>query len=359
MTHDERSTRPSAARPWSRRVDVRVVGIVLPVLLLIAGASFLLDTGESNAAITIHSPAEGAIDGDTRAVETPSAFPTATPHAVDDTAEARLEVDREPVDLEVQPAEVGTGETLLVRVEAPGAERGRVELLGETYPLLREGDVLWAVLGIPLAAALGPEAVRVHVQDAGGELMETVESEITVVEVERPISHVYLTPEQAAVSTPETQRIEREIRVEQFVVFDRPKRWEGTWLVPTEGWTTTPFGEGRSYNDGPVSSYHTGHDIANDEGTPVVAPAPGRVAWVGEMPLRGNSVLIDHGAGVVSGYHHLYEWSVEVGDEVEPGDLVGLMGTTGLSSGPHLHWELVIYGVNVDPMTWTEVEFAP
>lgn len=361
MTDAEHPAPESVSRHWSRRLDVRVAGLVAPVLLLFAGASFALDARDSEPpGITVYAPAE-AIDaaGPSGEVATHTAVPTATPHLREDAETAQLDVERGPVEVEVTPSEVGNGETLLVRARAAGAARGAVEILGQRYPLLRDGDVLWAVVGIPILARLGTETLQVHVFDARGEIIESAEAEFRVVHVERPISYVYLTPEQAAVSTPETQRIEREMRVEQFVVFDRSRQWEGRWEVPTEGWTTTPFGEGRSYNDGPVGSFHTGHDIANAEGTPVVAPAHGRVTWVGEMPLRGNSVLIDHGAGVVSGYHHLYEWSVQVGEHVAPGDLVGLMGTTGLSSGPHLHWELAIYGVNVDPMTWTEVEFTP
>jgi murein DD-endopeptidase MepM/ murein hydrolase activator NlpD len=77
------------------------------------------------------------------------------------------------------------------------------------------------------------------------------------------------------------------------------------------------------------------------------------------MPIRGNTVILDHGAGVRTGYHHLDETRVEVGQVVEAGVVIGLMGSTGLSTGPHLHWEMTIYGVNVDPMTWTRVDFTP
>ena len=76
------------------------------------------------------------------------------------------------------------------------------------------------------------------------------------------------------------------------------------------------------------------------------------------MPIRGNSVIIDHGGGVKTGYHHLRAILVEVGQEVVAGTVVGEMGSTGLSTGPHLHWELTIYGVNVDPKTWTRVDFT-
>ena len=72
-----------------------------------------------------------------------------------------------------------------------------------------------------------------------------------------------------------------------------------------------------------------------------------------------HAELVDHGAGVVTGYHHLLEWNVEVGQTVEAGEVIAKMGSTGFSTGPHLHWEMTIYGVNVDPMTWVGHAFGP
>jgi murein DD-endopeptidase MepM/ murein hydrolase activator NlpD len=77
------------------------------------------------------------------------------------------------------------------------------------------------------------------------------------------------------------------------------------------------------------------------------------------MPIRGRSVIIDHGAGVKSGYHHLAETLVSEGSLVEAGQVVGAAGSTGLSTGPHLHWEVTVWGVNVDPLQWTAESFEP
>ncbi|TAK79260.1 MAG: M23 family metallopeptidase [Dehalococcoidia bacterium] len=112
-------------------------------------------------------------------------------------------------------------------------------------------------------------------------------------------------------------------------------------------------------NGGPVGGFHSGADIANDRGTPVVAAAPARVAFVEEHPIRGLSVILDHGAGVKTGYHHLEAALVRPDDVVGAGTLIGRMGTSGYSTGPHLHWELTVYGVNVDPFTWTKDAFRP
>jgi murein DD-endopeptidase MepM/ murein hydrolase activator NlpD len=122
---------------------------------------------------------------------------------------------------------------------------------------------------------------------------------------------------------------------------------------------SSPFGGGRSYNGGPVTSHHSGTDFAAPEGVPVHASARGRVAWTGYLATRGESVMIDHGLGVFTGYHHMSQINVVEGHFVERGDVVGLNGATGLATGPHLHWELIIRGVNVDPVFWIYEGVAP
>jgi murein DD-endopeptidase MepM/ murein hydrolase activator NlpD len=76
--------------------------------------------------------------------------------------------------------------------------------------------------------------------------------------------------------------------------------------------------------------------------------------FVGSLPARGNVVILDHGAGVYTTYAHLQRADVDVGAEVKPGQPIGRVGTTGFSTGPHLHWELWVGGANVDPLDWTK-----
>ena len=70
------------------------------------------------------------------------------------------------------------------------------------------------------------------------------------------------------------------------------------------------------------------------------------------MPIRGNSVIVDHGAGLMTGYHHLSRIDVAVDDLVQAGTQLGALGATGLTTGPHVHWEVIVHGVNVDPLPW-------
>ncbi len=118
------------------------------------------------------------------------------------------------------------------------------------------------------------------------------------------------------------------------------------------------YGNRRSYNDGALLYYHTGVDFGYALGIDVFAPAKGIViATEPDLFIRGNALIIDHGWGVFTGYWHLSEFLVEVGDLVEPGQLIARLGNTGRSAGPHLHFEVIVNKVAVNPLTWLTKEF--
>lgn len=131
-----------------------------------------------------------------------------------------------------------------------------------------------------------------------------------------------------------------------------PIQWRNPFLLPLQSDfpTTSPYGVSRNYNSGQYFSIHTGQDFAAPGGSPVLAPADGIVTIAEPLTVRGISVILDHGAGLFTGYWHLQEALVVPGEKVRAGDPIGLVGTTGRSTGEHLHWELRIYGVAVDPM---------
>lgn len=137
------------------------------------------------------------------------------------------------------------------------------------------------------------------------------------------------------------------------------KYWNGPFAVPgyDPDWITSWFGTRRSYNDGPVSAFHTGIDYGGGTGLPVKAPAPGIVVFAGPLTVRGNTTYIDHGHGVYSGFFHQNVINVKVGDRVETGQEIGQSGGTGRITGPHLHWEIYVNGVQVNPLTWLEKAF--
>ena len=253
----------------------------------------------------------------------------------------------------MDPARVGTGNALVVTASAPGSVSARIEFRGATYPLVPRGEAFWGVLAIPVEAEPGEEPLRATFHDADGNEIGDAAGSYVVAAIERPVEQITLTPEVASTLTEDTSQREAELRAEQFARSDPEPAWSEPLLGPlTRAPITAPFGTGRSYNDAPVSSYHRGVDYASPAGDPVLASAPGRVSWVGEMPIRGNSVIVDHGAGLMTGYHHLSRIDVAVDDLVQAGTQLGALGATGLTTGPHVHWEVIVHGVNVDPLPW-------
>jgi len=139
------------------------------------------------------------------------------------------------------------------------------------------------------------------------------------------------------------------------------KFWNGQFHapVPPEFADCFPsrFGSRRSYNNGSYDYFHTGLDFCGNNTTDVLAPAGGRVVFSGPLTVRGNATIIDHGQGVYTGYLHQSKLLVEAGEMVQPGQVIGKIGATGRVTGPHLHWEIWVNGVQVDPLEWLEKIF--
>jgi murein DD-endopeptidase MepM/ murein hydrolase activator NlpD len=140
-------------------------------------------------------------------------------------------------------------------------------------------------------------------------------------------------------------------------------------FTPTQYWTgifaspavypdqfTSRYGVRRTYHglgtDLTIEGFHTGLDFAGGEGLQIFAPAAGKVVFAAPLTVRGNATIIDHGLGVYSGFWHQSGILVNVGDMVEQGQVIGLVGGTGRVTGAHLHWELWVNGVQVDPINW-------
>lgn len=118
---------------------------------------------------------------------------------------------------------------------------------------------------------------------------------------------------------------------------------------PADGPTSSPFGLRRFFNDQPRNP-HSGLDIAAPEGADIRAPAPGKVIDTGDYFFNGNTVLIDHGQGLITMYCHMSRIDVKPGDQVQTGDRLGAIGMTGRVTGPHLHWGVSLNDTRVDPV---------
>lgn len=167
-----------------------------------------------------------------------------------------------------------------------------------------------------------------------------------------PIERVDGVPPQTVSPPPE---IARRIAREQGAVSEARRRDEALtgfadgFIWPVEGRISGRFGNQRIYNGTPGSA-HSGMDIAAATGTPVRAPASGLVTFADDLYLTGGTVLIDHGYGISSNFLHLSRRDVAVGDRIERGEVLGAVGSTGRSTGPHLHWGMNWFDTRIDPL---------
>ena len=208
-----------------------------------------------------------------------------------------------------------------------------------------------ALVGLPLDAAPGRHRLVITQRD--GTLGEAA---FDVLGKEYPEQRLTIAnPRHVNPNPADLERIRREsARMRSAYAASSPRAGNfHPFLRPLEGPVTGAFGRRRILNGEPRSP-HRGLDIAAATGTPVRAPAPGQVTVTGDFFFNGNTVLLDHGDGLVSLYCHLHEIRAEEGDLLARGDVLGTVGATGRATGPHLHWTVSLRTVMIDPDALTE-----
>jgi murein DD-endopeptidase MepM/ murein hydrolase activator NlpD len=255
----------------------------------------------------------------------------------------------------VSPASVPQGGVFVVRLRNASVEPTPVVFFsGVSYAMLLQAQLWWAVIGVAADFPPGQQAVQINT-DTDGEPIITID----VTDAAFPEEVVELPPETSGLLTDAPAiETERQLLESLYAGLTLERLWSGPFAMPATGALGDGFGFKRSFNGGPYSN-HTGLDILATEGAPVTAANTGRVVYTGALQLRGNTIVIDHGAGVFTGYHHLSQINVAQGQTVIQGETIGAVGATGLVTAAHLHWELIVRGVRVDPLPWTQAEIAP
>ncbi len=234
----------------------------------------------------------------------------------------------------------------IVAAAPPGAEQGRGRIAGREFRGFLEGKLFWVYFAVDLDTAPGPYRLEYEIGERKGERLETV----------RPRSfeeeRIEVAPEFVELGELTLARVDaKKARLEELWQKVTPKRlWGRSFISPAAGKLGSPFGLRRIFNGRPRSP-HSGLDVKAAEGSAVRAANAGKVVLAEEQFFSGKLLVIDHGLGLYTYYAHLSEFTVEAGDDVERGTVIGRVGSSGRATGPHLHWGARLMGARVDPIT--------
>jgi murein DD-endopeptidase MepM/ murein hydrolase activator NlpD len=257
------------------------------------------------------------------------------------------------LDVQLDPATGPTeGQTVVLRINPSKPTAALTATLGDRDLRLQPGDGagVWTLIGLAPGVTSTSLPLDVHAADRLGNT-SSLQRDLPVNHTHFPEDDLQLDATMAALVTPVKLDAESARFRPIYAGQEGDKRWNGPFQLPVHGEIVTVFGTHRSYE------YHPGVDFAVLAGTPVAAPAAGVVVFEGATPLHGNTLILDHGAGIYTTYAHLQQFVVDPGQTVRPGDILANVGSTGLSTGPHLHWELWVNGADVDAIEWTERAF--
>lgn len=245
------------------------------------------------------------------------------------------------------PAKPRQGDVVAVWVEKvddvePGA---RLSAFGRDFPLMANGKGYFGLIAVDHDVKPGS-----HPVEATGSGGRVVSAKLTVAKRSFEEQHLKVDKKTVDLSKEDEERAERErVRINEALSARTPaKLWTGGFARPAGGEVSSTFGLKRYYN-GKAKGYHGGLDIAAPRGAPVRAAGSGRVVLAGDFFFTGNTVFVDHGYGLLTAYFHMDELAVKDGERLEEGRIVGRVGSTGRSTGPHLHWSVYVSGVKADP----------
>lgn len=223
-----------------------------------------------------------------------------------------------------------------------GATAPRVRYQEKPVLVIKEDGQRWiAVVGVPLGAQPGEQRLEVD----GKPLAFHVEDR------EYRAQHITLKNQRQVNPNPDDlKRIERELaeQTDAYRQFSPNQPSNLLFDKPVDGPLSSPFGLRRFFN-GEERNPHSGLDFAAKTGTPIKAPAAGKVILTGDYFFNGKTVFVDHGQGLISMFCHLSQIDVKVGDQLARGAVLGKVGATGRATGPHLHWNVSLNDARVDP----------
>jgi hypothetical protein len=251
----------------------------------------------------------------------------------------------------ISPDPVIQGQSFSVKVFSSMALKSiKAKVIGQDIDFFRLNGRFFTVVGVPLGTTPGTYKIRLVLTDTKGATTEEVRN-IVVKKGAFPKVSYWLEPSKTKLLDPAV--IERGwVKIHEKLVVETPaKLWNGSFKVPTIGRISMKYGT-RQVINGVPRDQHKGLDIAGMSNYRIRAGNSGKVALAEGLEAFGNTVVIDHGMGVYSMNFHMSRIDVKKGDIVEKGHILGLMGSTGVATGTHLHFAMSVHDVRVNPIQW-------
>jgi hypothetical protein len=255
----------------------------------------------------------------------------------------------------LSPATARPGDAVLVRVRAPGGNPPAATLAGRVLQFWTKGDEAWALAGLPIETPPGPVPLTL----AGAGPDDPPAATLEVVEPGFPSRSLTVAPR--FVEPP--RRVKARIARDQAAfsaAYARPfapPLFSGSFDWPRRARTTGRYGDQRVLN-GTKATVHYGLDIEGPRGAPIFAANDGEVVLARDCYYSGKTVVLWHGADLFTLYFHLDRMDVRPGAKVARGARIGRLGSTGRSTGPHLHWSARAGGLLVDPESLLGIDFV-
>lgn len=248
--------------------------------------------------------------------------------------------------IQISPAKPKQGDTLVVTANLPDATIATLRFRDREFPMFNVNGKLRCLLGTSPDTKPGSYelVIKAHNADAQQSL-QVARGVFSIQRLKIPESRNKLRKDPRIPD-------DKHAIYEAFARQTEEQMWHGAFAWPVKDSIRTQYGLKRIVNGDANYGWHKGYDIRGKPGAPVKAAADGLVSLMRECVLEGNTIVIDHGQGVSTIHMHLSKFEVQEGQRVKKGEVIGRVGSTGISSGPHLHWGVYVNGVAVSPKTW-------
>ena len=251
------------------------------------------------------------------------------------------------------------GEVVKISLQSPVPVSAVLSFDGHEYPFVSDDKRLrhFSLIALGLDMEPGIYDVVAHLESSHG-MIHDIPFKLALSEKSFPTKRITVARRFTSPVPADMRRIQKEEDLLRRIYGKSSLRWlgNGRFIMPLEGKTGSLFGEQRIFNE-KVVSRHRGIDIRSPHGASITASNSGEVVLARDLYYSGNTVIIDHGIGLFSIYCHMSKIRVREGAFVGKGEPIGYTGSTGRSTGPHLHWGLKLAGIYADPLSILALEF--